>query len=86
MSMTPQADIAYWFEGTQLYDCGDIEGALTTKFREVTENSRILFNIGCCFLTTNDIKAAAKDCKLVNQSKKIRLKFLHTEVVTVHNV
>lgn len=85
MSMILQADIAYWFEGTQLYDGGDIEGALT-KFREVTQNSRILFNIGCCFLTTNDIKAAAKDCKLVNQSKKIRLKFLHTEVVTVHNV
>ena len=85
MSMTSKADIAYWFEGTQLYDGGDIEGALT-KFREVTQNSRILFNIGCCFLTTNDIKAAAKDCKLVNQSKKIRLKFLHTEVVTVHNV
>ena len=85
MSMTLQADIAYWFEGTQLYDGGDIEGALT-KFREVTQNSRILFNIGCCFLTTNDIKAAAKDCKLVNQSKKIRLKFLHTEVVTVHTV
>ena len=85
MSMTLQADIAYWFEGTQLYDGGDIEGALT-KFREVTQNSIILFNIGCCFLTTNDIKAAAKDCKLVNQSKKIRLKFLHTEVVTVHNV
>lgn len=59
MSMTSPEDIENWFEGTQLYDAEDIEGALN-KFREVTQNSRILFNVGCCYLAINDIKAAAK--------------------------
>ena len=61
MSMTSPEDIENWFEGTQLYDAEDIEGALN-KFLEVTQNSRILFNLGCCYLTVNDIKAAAKVC------------------------
>ena len=63
MSMTSPEDIENWFEGTQLYDAEDIEGALS-KFREVTQNSRILFNMGCCYLTVNDIKAAAKVCMI----------------------
>ena len=84
MSMTSPADIENWFQGTQLHDGGDIEGALKT-FREIAQNSRILFNIGCCFLTTNNIKAAAKVCKLLNQSRRIRPDFLYIEEVTVHN-
>ena len=59
MSMTSPEDIEKWFEGTQLYDGGEMTDALK-KFSEVTQNSRILFNIGCCYLTINDIKSAAE--------------------------
>ena len=62
MSMISPEEIENWFEGTQLYDGGDVEGALK-KFGNVTQNSRILFNAGCCYLTINDIKAAAKVCE-----------------------
>ena len=62
MSMISPEEIENWFEGTQLYDGGDVEGALK-KFGNITQNSRILFNVGCCYLTTNDIKAAAKVCE-----------------------
>ena len=59
MSLTSPEDIEKWFQGTQLYDEGDVEGALKS-FTDVTQNSRILFNVGCCYLTNNDIKAAAE--------------------------
>ena len=62
MSMISPEEIENWFEGTQLYDAGNMEGALK-KFGNVTQNSRILFNAGCCYLTINDIKAAAKVCE-----------------------
>lgn len=59
MSMTSTEDIEKWFEGTQLYDGDDKEGALKS-FAKVTQNSRILFNAGCCYLSINDVKAAAE--------------------------
>ena len=59
MSMTSTDDIDKWFEGTQLYDGGDVEGALKS-FAKVTQNSRILFNVGCCYLSINDVEAAAE--------------------------
>ena len=59
MSMTSPEDIEKWFEGTQLYDRGEMADALK-KFAEVTQNSRILFNMGCCCLTINDIESAAE--------------------------
>lgn len=64
MSLTSPEDIEKWFEGTQLYDEGDVEGALKA-FTDVTQNSRILFNVGCCYLTNNDIKAAAEVGKIL---------------------
>jgi len=60
MSLTSPEDIQAWFEAVQLYDAGKIEESIE-KFYEVSlQNSRILFNLGCCFLTLNDTKLASR--------------------------
>ena len=59
MSMTSTEDIEKWFEGTQLCDGGDVEGALK-NLAKVMQNSRILFNTACCYFSINDVEAAVE--------------------------
>jgi len=60
MSLCSPEDIQAWFEAVQLYDAGKIQESVE-KFYEVSlQNSRILFNLGCCFLSMNESDLAAE--------------------------
>lgn len=55
--MSSAEDVQAWFDAVQLYDDGNIEEAIQ-KFRDVTSNSKMLFDIGCCYLRINNVNSA----------------------------
>ena len=55
--MASADDVASWFEATQLYEFNRIEEAIE-KFKAAKQSSKMLMNIGCCYLRKNDLKSA----------------------------
>lgn len=58
--MSSAEDVQAWFDAVQLYDDGNIEEAIQ-KFRDVTSNSKMLFDIGCCYLRINNVNSAIQN-------------------------
>ena len=47
-----------WCDGVQLYDDGEFTRAVD-KFSELPKTSKMLFNIGCCYLVMEEVRTAA---------------------------
>ena len=51
--MTSADDVANWMEAIECFDSGQYENAII-QFQSLTPTARIMFNIGCCFLCSQD--------------------------------
>lgn len=51
--MTSADDVTNWIEAIECFDSGQYDSAII-QFQSLTPTARIMFNIGCCFLCSQD--------------------------------
>ena len=47
-------ELQVWFDAVQLYDEGELSQAIEV-FQTAKQTSKILFNMGCCYLKSEDL-------------------------------
>ena len=52
--MSNADELQIWFDGVQLYDDGEISRAIE-MFQSAKQTSKMMFNIGCCYLKGEDL-------------------------------
>lgn len=56
--MASADDVANWMEAINCFEAGQYDDAIL-QFQSLTPTARVMFNIGCCFLSsTNDFSRA----------------------------
>ena len=55
--MTSADDVTNWVEAIEYFESGQFENAII-QFQTLTPTARIMFNIGCCFLCSEDLNRA----------------------------
>ena len=55
--MTSAEDVNHWLEAIQSFDHSQYDDAIL-KFQSLNPTAKVMFNIGCCFLSSEDYARA----------------------------
>ena len=65
-------ELEIWNEAVKMYDDGQFEES-AGKFSSLSQNSKMMFNIGCCYLRLNDVTKASEVC-LFHYSPPVKIR------------
>lgn len=68
-TMTSAEDVNHWLEAFQSFDHSQYDDAIV-KFQSLNPTAKIMFNIGCCFLSSEDYTRALQVSGYIHQSHK----------------